>query len=427
MPTLVPLFIPGPIVTERGLRLDADFTYEPVKLAWDSRGRLLALTPLFYNYYRYDNNDTRHFGTYVVNAYERDLSPAFIVETSKLWDEIDEESGFRWSPMDVSLVVGADENIAITTHGNHAFFFDPEFDRRVRDWHAIAPRFAADGLAIINSASFACDAEPIGDGRFLCVLGLAGTNGDSRYAPNLICISDGSPLSSESRPMLDCFTCITSYIRGYESQQLRTYPHVRFPGDDLPAITIDSQVKLHFPWLGQALPLDGERFLITAFHKLMKSGTKGMPFTFAIVDRTGKILVQLSGIDQKEESPYVEHHYRVGIDRARSTILYKNKACFFVFDFAGALRAKVSFDSTELKPLAAWHLSGVAPDGRVILSHKKQHLLLAIDAFDPAEGALREALCSAANVLKKERALLKKRFAARDAHYLHPGPVKRHS
>jgi hypothetical protein len=256
---------------------------------------------------------------------------------------------------------------------------------------------------------------------------MSGTNGNSPYGLNLVCISDGSRLTSETRPMLDCFTCVTKYISGYDKQVLGTYPHVRFPGGELPEIAFDSQVKLHFPWMNQALPLGEDRFLLTVFHKLMKSGTKGMPFAFAIVDRTGKMVAELSGIDQKNESPYVEHHYRIGIDRQRRTIIYKNKMCFFAFDFEGALRAKVALDSPELKPLAAWHLGGVAPDGRVILYHKKQHLLLAIDPFDPAEGTLREALVGAAQVLKKERALLKKRFAARDAHYLHPGPVKRHS
>src|SRR5688500_12025758 len=86
VPQLVPIFLPAPIVDERKLDLDNDFNYEATQLAWDARGRLLVLGYLFYNYQRYDSTDDRDFSTCTINVYGPDLAPAFIAETSQLYE-----------------------------------------------------------------------------------------------------------------------------------------------------------------------------------------------------------------------------------------------------------------------------------------------------------------------------------------------------
>jgi hypothetical protein len=422
MAELVPLFLPPPVVDEQQLRLENDFEYHPSQVAWDSRGRLFVACGLFYNYLRYDPKDNRSFSTYTVNVYETSLAPAFMAETSRLAVAARRGEFLSWDMHDPSLIVAADDSVALTTPANRAFFFDDELTRRLDTWDCDL----ADDAAAINRAGYLCDATPLGDGRYLCVVGEAGVR-VKYYARNLICLTDGAPFSASSRPTLSCFACYASKLP-WGKVSPATFPHVRLPGDkgERPQPSLGAQVRLHSGWLSQALPLTTDRFLVTCFHQLLRGGTKGMDFTLALVDTTGRVLGTAQGIHRDTDSPYVDHHYRVGVDRGRGTFIYKGKRSFFLFDFDGAQVARVALDEGEAKALSTWHLAGSGPDGRAVLCHRKQHLLLRLDPIAPTAAGLEESLRAGVAVLKEQRTKLKKRFESRAAHWLHPGPVRLH-
>ena len=124
-------------------------------------------------------------------------------------------------------------------------------------------------------------------------------------------------------------------------------------------------------------------------------GSKGLEFAFALLSLDGQVIGRVEGIDRHDDSPFVEHHYRLAIDRAHGRIVYKNKTSFFLFDFQGGLLAWVKLEAQPLKSLSAWKLGCCSPDGRIVLSHPEQHLLLVVDPVtdpDGLESALRSQL-----------------------------------
>ena len=51
------------------------------------------------------------------------------------------------------------------------------------------------------------------------------------------------------------------------------------------------------------------------FHSLMRGGSKGLEFAFALLSLDGQVIGRVEGIDRHDDSPFVEHHYRLAIDR----------------------------------------------------------------------------------------------------------------
>src|SRR5262249_41987852 len=104
---------------------------------------------------------------------------------------------------------------------------------------------------------------------------------------------------------------------------------------------------------------------------------------------------------------------------------YKNKAAFFLFDFDGRRLVRVKLEGKPLGSLGAWKLGGCSAEGRVVLYHPEQSLLLVLDPLSrPA--SLKTALSEAVAFLGGERARLRKQYESVGSRWLHPGPIIRH-
>jgi hypothetical protein len=215
------------------------------------------------------------------------------------------------------------------------------------------------------------------------------------------------------------------------------FPYVFLPdgqaagGGRGPAPSLAERVKqqlelsIYNAWLGQALPLDEEMCVVSLFHQLMRGGTKGAEFVFARVAYDGRLLGRLDGLDQNEDSPYVDHHYRLAVDRPHRRIVYKTKTAVFLFDFDGRLLAKVPLEGPLLKTLAPMKLGCCGPQGQPVLHHPKQHLILAMDPVDDPSN-LKLTLTEAAAAYKKETAKLKKNHQPIKYRWLYDGEPIRH-
>src|SRR5262249_49815146 len=146
------------------------------------------------------------------------------------------------------------------------------------------------------------------DGRLVCLLSEPGVR-LYYFSPNLICVSDGTALGPDSRPGLVCVACLESDLGTSRASNRATFPYAhladgRAAGDGArPAPSLTQQANERFrmhlygSWLGQVAPLDAGRLLVPIFHQLMRGGTKGAAFAFALVSPTGEITGRLNGID----------------------------------------------------------------------------------------------------------------------------------
>lgn len=254
------------------------------------------------------------------------------------------------------------------------------------------------------------------------------------FSANLVCLSDGSPLSVAQRPQLDCIGCVYSTL-DYETNAW--FPYIKMSSGERvgtgcrPVPSLLSQaselfgVGLHDGWIKQALPLDETKCAVSLFHKYMRGGSKGLPFAFGILDYAGRVVGRLDGIDDYNESPYSEHHHTLAVDRRYRRIVYKNKAAFFLFDFDGRVLAKVALDNADVKAMAAFHLGCCGADGQIVLYHRKQHLVLQMDPIaQPVD--LESAIAIAMTDYNAQRSKLKKQHAPESYRWLAPAPAVRH-
>jgi hypothetical protein len=175
-------------------------------------------------------------------------------------------------------------------------------------------------LAKVYESNFAWKIGFAPDGRLVCLLGDPRT---LAYSPSLVGVSR-QPLRPDQRPELRCLTSVE--IESFASSTQHTFPYLK--GRDgqtigpscQPRPTLADQAKqkfamsLYCPWVSDLYPLDDSRYFVSAFHKLMRGGTKGCTFLFAILSEEGELIGRLEGIDQWRESPFVGHRYKVVVE-----------------------------------------------------------------------------------------------------------------
>jgi hypothetical protein len=427
MPHVQPLFLPKPVVEENKLVLENDFGVTPAQFSFGPDGLLCVLSQLFYNYYRYDKSDSRSFSSYLVNVYGPDLGAERLADFSAFYREADRDDYLKWDLFHPYLSVTPENLVVLTTQANRTFLFDAALENRVGQFASSDPK----QVQQIYDAGFAYHAEPLADGRLLCLVSEPGVQ-LRWFSPNLLCLSDGSPLSPGQRPNLTCIACLKPDLTVDA-----TFPHVHLPDGtrvgkgNRPTPSLEQlaekryDLSLYGCWIGQALPLGEGTCLVTLFHKLMRGGSKGSDFVFALISEDGRLVGRVDGIDPHDDSPFVDHHYRVAVDRARGRIVYKTRASFFLFDLKGKLLNKVELEGPARKGLSVFKLGGCGPDGRIVLYHPEQHLLLQLDPIDQP-GDLRATLADGLAFYKRERTRLKKQHEVVAYRWMHPGPIVRH-
>ena len=406
MPYLQPQFVPE----TAHLNLEQDISIEPKEFSFSADGRMFVLSHL---------TNPPALSALVINVYDKDFAPYRIADLTNL------DGSIKTNSTEIAVV---GENVIVSDITNRSFLFDLNLETRTG-------AFAAPQTETLQAAydqGLACKIKLTQDGRLICVVAYQPQN-FGFFKPSLICLSDSTQLTPSHRPQ---FTCIAR-LEKTNSTGDAVFPYIHMPGgacapcqnDSLPSLVTEAEQRFGLlltlrPWLNQALPISDNRFLVSVFHGHMSSG-KGLDFAFCIIDETGRLIGRLEGIDKFNESPFVEHHYRVAFDPAHNRIVYKNKTSFFLFDCNGQPVATVKLDGKPLSTLAAFKLGTCSVDGRVVLYHPKNHQILVLDPMaQPNE--LKDALEQAAEYVNKQRTALKKQYKCVNSNWLHPQPTIQH-
>jgi hypothetical protein len=132
MPHVQSLSLPRRVVEDNRLVLANDFLVEPRLFCFGPDGRLHVLSPLFYNYYRYDKSDGRTFSTYLVDVHGPDLGPERIADFSDLRRVAERGEHCDHHLFDPSLTVTPGNLVALTTRANRTFLFDAGLEATLR-------------------------------------------------------------------------------------------------------------------------------------------------------------------------------------------------------------------------------------------------------------------------------------------------------
>jgi hypothetical protein len=159
-------------------------------------------------------------------------------------------------------------------------------------------------------------------------------------------------------------------------------------------------------WLYDAVPIDDSTFVVLTVGWKKKAYMRGRPFLFALVDADGKLLGRLD-LHTYRDSAGRGVRYDVVVDQVRRRIFHLNTCGLYVFDDSGTRTARLSTEDKEYRPLAHFQLREFDPDGRLVLVHEKQNLVLTVpvpDDLADLPGAVTDALA----LFRRERARLKK-------------------
>lgn len=420
--------IPRQLVTEHQLDLTTDFQPKHSHFRFSSRGELFVLSQLFYNYYRYDKTDDRDFSAFLITRYNQDRVVTAQAALIDLHQELEGNEPLRSDVFEVSLSVTPDDQVVFSTVGNRTYFFANDLRQRMG---AFAEFDSRDPSRMYHS-NFGYQLWYTQDRAVLCTVGEPNVH-LARPGTNLVALSDG-PLHSDHRPNLKCITCLVSKLN---CEPDCTFSYITLPtGESVgsgcrPQPSLPEQVKaryqlsLYKPWIGNVLPLQGSKCLISVFNQWMRGGTKGCPFLFAIVSYEGKLLGRLEGIDPHDESPFVGHFYDVAVDPTGSQVYYLNKAALFVFSHTGKMLIKIPLKVKELSTLTNFQLGGCSPAGELVFVHPKQHLFMLVPVPNKLEH-LAQTLQDSLMVYKKARTRLKNTWRPAQYHWTTDVELIRH-
>jgi len=428
MSNVQPLFLPEHLIAAHAILLENDFPFQPVTFCFGPQGDCFVLSKLEYNYFRYDDTDKRgSFQCYVINAFGPDGSLSAIAEFSKLYERFNAPGQDNWDQFDPYLWVSPQNMVVLSTQANRCFLFDAAMERELGSYASFGKK------AELHEVNFAYQIESAPDGRILCLVGEPGLH-TAHFSSNLVCISDGTALTAGHRPNLACIACLKFRLE-YESNS--RFPYVRLPNGaaagagNRPEPSLEQQAKdtlgvsLNRPWIGQVLPLGSETCVVSVYNGQMRGGSKGLPFVFGLLRYDGRLIGKLDGIDEYEESPFVEYHFRLAVDHRHHRIIYKNKFAFYLFDFEGRLIEKVMLDGADVKAASPMRLGCCGPTGQIVLYHPKQSLMLTIDPFEQSSD-LRQALTASLVDYSTGRKNLKKAFDPVNYRWISPQDAQRH-
>jgi hypothetical protein len=170
------------------------------------------------------------------------------------------------------------------------------------------------------------------------------------------------------------------------------------------------------PSLDVPASLDDDLFVLPVLGQMLRGGSRGRPFAFALVNDKGRVTGRLEGLDFWEDSPFAGYCFTVVTEPARGRVFHLNRHGLYAWSRDGQLRARLSTAEKTFKPLTQFDLLSCSPEGELVLAHRKQHLLLRIplpetldDLASTVEGALRG--------YGRERTALKKAWSPINWHW----------
>ena len=338
----------------------------------------------------------------------------------------------RWAAGEATAVAGVglmcvlpDGTPVVTGHTDCTTLLEP-------DLSAVRRAYAAEGRRsfepVLPGDPFASSVDVTPSGRLLCVTTEYGVHEYGNSIANIVGIADG-PLSAASKPVIRAIASLDPNPARHTEDDLR--PHVVHGGAPVglanrprPSLAEsfaaeDPQSSWHRSTLGHPAPLADDLFVVPFFARTYRSGSRGQPFVFALLDDQGEVRGRLGGMDFRRDSPFTGSDFTVAADAHRGRAFHLNRYGLYAWDRTGELRARLDTATKEFRLLTRFTLARCSPEGDLLLMHAKQGLVLRVptpDDLDDLGATLEQAL----RAFARDRTALKKLWSPTAWHWVQP-------
>lgn len=323
---------------------------------------------------------------------------------------------------DMTLCVLPDGTLAISSLADNTTLVTPDLSRVIatydsKDHRPFKEFTPGDGFATSISVT--------PSGRLLCSVAEYGVWKYGSPITNLVGVADGT-LTAASKPVIEVLTSLDPEPARHSDVDVRA--HVAYQGSPVgpanrprPALTelVAGEDRLsgwHDSRLGRPVPLADDLFVVPVYARTFRSGSRGQPFVFALVNSHGELTGRLHGMREWRDSPFTGFCFNIAADPHRGHAFHLNRYGLYAWNKAGMLRAKLDTETKTFKPLTHFTLTACSPAGDLLLVHNKQHLILRIPAPDDLTG-LPAAVEEALRTYARQRTALKKQWAPVNWHW----------
>ncbi|MEU9036318.1 hypothetical protein AB0D45_15630 [Streptomyces sp. NPDC048352] len=425
----LPLALPGTLVDHHRIDLTALYSkgwgLHFFDAACSPGGEVYAL----YGVYRHhhgvaDDEDPRkaNFGYRIINRYSAEgevmASAAFRTGGAAEGGSTVADGG------DIGLCVLPDGVLALTATPNRTTLVAPDLSR------VLAVYDSKDGRPFKEFTPgegdpFAGSLSVTPSGRLLCTVAEYGVWRYGNVITNLVGVADGA-LTADSKPAIKVLASLDPEPAHQSAVDLQ--PHATHRGAPVgmtnrprPALTeLVAAEDRPSDWcrsrLGRPVPLSDSLFVVPFHARTYRSGSRGQPFVFALVDDRGEITGRLHGLHAWRDSPFTGMCFDLAADPYRGHVFHLNRYGLYAWNAAGVLRAKLDTETRTFKPLTHFTLGACAPNGDLLLVHTKQHLILRVPAPDDLT-ALADAVEDALRAYARRRTALKKQWEPVNWHW----------
>ncbi|MFG2709041.1 hypothetical protein ACGFX2_00590 [Streptomyces goshikiensis] len=272
-------------------------------------------------------------------------------------------------------------------------------------------------------------------GRAVCVTTEYGVHRYGNSIPNIVSLADTLP-TPRAKPALRAIASLDP--KPAHQTEVDLSPYVAFRGEPVgldnrpsPSLTeilsegAGSAYAYDGSRLGRPAVLGEDRFVVPVFARTYRGGSRGQPFSFAVLNDQGEVTGSLGGMHPWRDSPFTGFCWRVVADPRRGRAFHLNRYGLYAWGSEGQLRAKLSTETKAFRALTRFTLMEASPAGELVLVHDKQHLVLRVPVPDDL-GDLGTAVEEALGAYGKQRTALKKRWSPVNWHWADDGNAPVH-
>ncbi|MDK1476089.1 hypothetical protein QNO07_22150 [Streptomyces sp. 549] len=327
---------------------------------------------------------------------------------------------------DMTLCVLPDGTLAVSGDPDSTTLITPDLNRVVAGYEGRARRPFEE---VSPDDAFASSISVTPSGRLLCATTEYGVWDRSIQILNLVGVADGA-LTSTSKPAIEALAVLGPARKSDGAPRA----HVRYRGRPVdlenrprPALTERVTGETSYAWddsrLGRPVPLAEDLFVVPFFARTFRSGSRGQPFAFALVNGQGEMTGRLQGLHEWNDSPFTGSCFAVAADPRRGRAFHLNRYGLYAWGRDGVLRARLDTQNKAFTPLTRFTLTACSPAGDLLLVHRKQHLVLCIPAPDDL-GDLASSVEQALRTFARQRTALKGEWSPVNWHWTHTSAAR---
>ncbi|MFI5529946.1 hypothetical protein ACIA8O_15530 [Kitasatospora sp. NPDC051853] len=319
-----------------------------------------------------------------------------------------------------NLSVLPDGTLVLSSKPGNTYLFTPGLDRLPATWSMDERPGWSDEPQ--TDDPFAATVAVTPGGRLVCLASEHRVENWGYARGNLIAVSEpGARLAPGHKPVLRAVATLKTDVK--RQKEPDAVPHVRFGDapvlqDNRPSPSLTETMSARFGWgfrkdgafLFRPVPLAEDLYAVPVFGGTYRSGSRGQAFSFALLDDQGTLRGELGGLDLHADSPYNGANYRLTADPYRGRAFHLNRYGLYAWTADGTLQARLPTAEAPFKALTNFELLTATPTGELLLSHRKQHLLLRVTVPDDLT-TLGAAVADTLAGLARARNAAKKRHA----------------